>query len=264
MAIPEYNSTPWSLPVGCYSIIVRHDAIVRRFPGGVRAFEQAYRPSRKSWVLYLLTALTAEDLGGVLERLKEEGLEPGRHLAVADTLRRPVLECRGVAFRDHGQHHRTVDFQCEQEAALPAAELGGQSTHCGPRGALHTSVVRLTRKADRRRFLADLRKAVVTPGLVKEVISREPVGYSSIDIRRPDLCALITLAYPKRGAVPLVHWYGAQRDLRVVRGAWSDVNPFHHRKATSFPRDLNEVISNLVVGFEAAKDLTAFVPEYQS
>ena len=96
--IPEYNSTPWSLPVGCYSIIVKQDAIHRSFPGGVRAFEQEYKPIRKSWVLYLLMAFTGEAADRVVARLAEDGLKPGVDVAVADKVRRPILECPGVIF----------------------------------------------------------------------------------------------------------------------------------------------------------------------
>ena len=123
--IPEFNSTPWSLPVGCYSIIIKHEAIIRSFPGGVRAFETAYKPIRKSWVLYLLMALSSEALDRLLARLGEDGLRCGFDFAVADKVRRPIAECPGVTFTGHGRHQWTVDVEevdvRDADALIPPA-----------------------------------------------------------------------------------------------------------------------------------------------
>lgn len=248
--IPEFNSTPWSLPVGCHSIIVKHAAILRSFPAGVRAFERSFRPIRKSWVLYLVIALTREGAARVLARLEENGLHPGVDFAAADALRRPILECLGVAFINHGGHHRTVDLAIERRAGDVGLVVPAQ----------FTSVTSLTRKADRSRFVEDLKLAVLSEGLAALPIVRERDDYTSIDINRADLSALITFAHTRRDPVPLVHWHGANANLRMVASAWSSVNPFHRRKATSFPDDLNEVIGCLLRGLRAARDGSAFLP----
>jgi hypothetical protein len=101
----------WSLPVGCYSIIVRHDAVLRDFPGGVREFERAFTPVRGDWVVFMLIALSEEALDKVLARLAEGGLRPGVDVAVADKLRRPILECPGVAVQGGDKtSHRSAGF----------------------------------------------------------------------------------------------------------------------------------------------------------
>lgn len=124
----------------------------------------------------------------------------------------------------------------------------------------YTSVTGLTRKADRSRFLEDLELAVMSEGLAAWPTVRERDGYTSVQISRAELSALITFAHTKRDPVPLVHWYDAQADLRMVATAWSSVNQFHRRKATSFPEDLNEVIGCLLRGLQAARDGSAFLP----
>ena len=102
-SIPEYNDTTWALPVGCYSILVWHDAIIRSFPGGTRKFERVHQPKRKSWLLYLVIALTEERLAEILSQLEQAGLVPGVDIAVSDRVRRPLLECPGIAFSDKGR-----------------------------------------------------------------------------------------------------------------------------------------------------------------
>lgn len=103
-AIPYYG--PWALPVGCYSIVVRHDAVIRSFPGGVKEFERVHQPVRSDWVLFMLIALSEEALHLVLARLAEADLRPGVDVAVADKLRRPILGCPGVTFeKEPGSVH---------------------------------------------------------------------------------------------------------------------------------------------------------------
>lgn len=252
--IPEFNSTPWSLPVGCYSVIVKRDAIHRSFPGGVRAFEQTHKPTRKSWLLYLLMAFTREAADRVVARLAEDGLRPGVDVAVADKVRRPVLKCPGVVFIDYGHHQWAVDFVPEPRLEVPV-EAGTPTPD-----ATYTSVTGLTRRSDRSRFIEDLELAVMSEGLAGWPVIRERDGYTSIEVSRAELSALITFAHTKRDPVPLVHWYDAQSDLRMVASAWSSVNQFHRRKATSFPEDLNEVIGCLLRGLQAARDGSAFLP----
>lgn len=256
--IPEYNSTPWGLPVGCFSIVIKTEAIHRSFPGGVRAFEQAYKPIRKSWVLYLLMAFTREAADRVVARLAEDGLKPGVDVAVADKVRRPILECPGVVFTDHGRHQWTVDFVSEPPLKVPV-EAGAATAD-----VTYTTVTGLTRKADRSRFLEDLELAVMSEGLAAWPTVRERNGFTSIEISRAELSALITFDHTRRDPVPLVHWYDAQADLRIVATAWSSVNQFHRRKATSFPEDLNEVIGCLLRGLQAARDGSAFLPRVKS
>ena len=70
----------------------------------------------------------------------------------------------------------------------------------------------------------------------------------------------VSLSVSKDWPTPLLSWFRAARPLRGVVNAWAgaDVNQFHGCKATSFPQSLNQAISMLVTGFNAAIDGTAF------
>ena len=249
----QHDGGTWDLPVGCFSVIVRHDAVITNFPGGAREFERVHKPVRRSWVLYLLTALTDERLAHVLAELEKSGLVPGIDVAVANRLRQPMLECLGVAFSDHGDHRWTVEI-----ATGPDDLWGGDDPD---ENIQHTAVTGLTRKIDRRQFISDLGGALHDARLYKALTIREDDSSTSIDIVGTDLSALVTIAHRRQAEVPLVHWFDASRELRMVPKAWSSVNCFHHRKSNSFPQDLNSLIDCLIVGLTAARDGTAFQPE---
>lgn len=107
----------WALPVGCYSVLVKHVAVIRAFPGGVRAFERAYQPQRKNWVLFMLNPFNREELDQLLARLNHDGLVPGVDVAVADKLCRPVLESAGITFSARARLGMTVEICSEPNAA---------------------------------------------------------------------------------------------------------------------------------------------------
>jgi hypothetical protein len=91
-------SAAWFLPIGCFSIIVKHEAVVRVFPGGEAEFELAHRPIRKHSEHYLLMAFSQSDAQALLAGLSETGLQPGEDIAGADQCGTPVFNCSGLEF----------------------------------------------------------------------------------------------------------------------------------------------------------------------
>lgn len=92
------SNAPWFLPIGCFSIIIKHEAVVRVFPGGEEEFERAHRPIRKHSAHYLVMAFSQSDAQALLVRLRETGLQPGEDIAGADQFGTPVFNCSGLEF----------------------------------------------------------------------------------------------------------------------------------------------------------------------
>lgn len=119
---------------------------------------------------------------------------------------------------------------------------------------------------DRHQALQHL-EALLQP-LGVQVVAEAPLlahgRYLRVYANHPDLSALFWLEHRLDDsggpAGPLVHWHGASRWLVWVSGAWSSVNAFHGKKATSFPLHLTALPGVLQCGFQAVVDRTAFVP----
>ena len=125
----------------------------------------------------------------------------------------------------------------------------------------YTTVTSLSRKADRLRFLEDLRRAVAA--VPDAVLEENETDGDSLRFRAivPDalgVSAMWLRSFDERA--PILSWHGAKARLRGVEGSWlySDVNPYHGCKATSFPRDLNSLLHMLVNGLRAVADGSAF------
>lgn len=124
-----------------------------------------------------------------------------------------------------------------------------------------THATTLSRKAEREQFIADLQSSLASQGISGQITVRHDDGHTTITIERKELSASIWVSHARRGPVPLISWYGAERPLRYLNGAWHSVNGFHGRKATSFPGDLTGVIRCLIAGLAAAEDGSAFLPD---
>lgn len=137
----------------------------------------------------------------------------------------------------------------------------------------HTNATALTRAADRRAFVNDMLSAVeAVPGAKLTRLSWLNADGSGAAKTGTKRCALefavpgklsVMLTVAAGDEVPLLHWYGAERALQGVYGAWAgcDVNRFHRRKATSYPVTLNRAIDAVVKGLTAAADGSAFAGE---
>ncbi|WP_066803314.1 hypothetical protein [Sphingomonas asaccharolytica] len=120
-----------------------------------------------------------------------------------------------------------------------------------------TQVIYLTRKADRERMAADIRKALEPLGVAVEV--REGLGRCLfVNLAGEGLEASVSLDASNGSEAPLIHWHNAARPLAGVRGAWVSVNAYHGLKATSLPSSMIDLIEKLQRGFRAAADGSAF------
>ena len=77
------TSDPWALPAHFYSIIIKRQAIIRSFPGGVGEFERVHSPG-KNGALFQIGCMSHQDTDYVLSQLNDAGLRYS-HLA-SDTL----------------------------------------------------------------------------------------------------------------------------------------------------------------------------------
>lgn len=89
---------PWALPVVLHSIVVKRDAVTRRYPGGVEEFERDHAPYSKNGALFLLVQMSRQDTEYVLSKLNASGIVPGRDVAVGGMTEGAILECPGVRF----------------------------------------------------------------------------------------------------------------------------------------------------------------------
>lgn len=126
----------------------------------------------------------------------------------------------------------------------------------------YTTVTNLNRKADRLRFLDDLRRAVATVPEAVLIDCETNAERLRVSAEMPGALGVTFGCYKpfNRPFAPILSWHGARARLRGVEGAWlySDVNHYHGCKATSFPRDLDSLLRMLVNGLRAAADGSAF------
>jgi hypothetical protein len=102
-AEPTETGDPWALATSFYSIIVKREAVLRSFPGGVEEFERALEPPSKNGALYLMPRLSLDDVEHALRYLNGAGLIPGQDVAVAEMGSGPLLKCPGLIFRREGE-----------------------------------------------------------------------------------------------------------------------------------------------------------------
>jgi len=131
----------------------------------------------------------------------------------------------------------------------------------------YTEVTELRLKAQRKRFVDDLLKALDAIEGVKltRLVWLDRRGNFVAPKGNWHECRLafavpgvleVSLSVSKDWPTPLLSWFGAVRPLKGWAGA--DVNRFHRRKATSYPYTLDQTIAMLVTGFKAALDGSAF------
>lgn len=98
---------PWAIPAAFHSVIVKRDAVTCRYPGGIEAFEQAFRPSRKNGALFLLLFLSKQEVDLALGQLEAAGLGVPEDAIAADANRGPLMDCPGLTFRSEGEGSET-------------------------------------------------------------------------------------------------------------------------------------------------------------
>lgn len=97
------TSNPWALTIHSFSVIVKHEAIIHRFDGGVAEFERVFSPPRKNGALCLVVCRSLPDAEQVRGLLIASGLEPGHDFAVADMMHGPLEPHPGFQFDCAGE-----------------------------------------------------------------------------------------------------------------------------------------------------------------
>ena len=97
------TNDPWALPAAFYSIIIKTSAIDRSFPGGREQFFRRHNPPYRNGALVCLLAMSIDDTEHILAELNQQGLIPGKDVAVADMVKGPLLKCPGLVFQSHGE-----------------------------------------------------------------------------------------------------------------------------------------------------------------
>ncbi len=124
-----------------------------------------------------------------------------------------------------------------------------------------TKVSRLNRAEQRTAFAHDVLLTVehASRGTWKLNVSRTERRTIVMRFQGPKLRVLLDLDGDELLQPPMLHWHDADGDLAPCEAAWQSVNRFHSRKATSYPRSLQEALDMLQAGIEAERDGSAFL-----
>jgi len=109
-------------------------------------------------------------------------------------------------------------------------------------------------KKSRQEIVAAIQKALAD--LPIQIETQEKNREVIIHLIGPKLKAMVS-AEPQ-DTTPIIHWHSAQENLQRVPGAWSSINTYHYRKATSVVSTWEDLIATLRTGFLATIDGTAF------
>lgn len=194
-------NSAWFLPVGSYAIVVKVDAVVRSFPGGLTAFQSTYSPIRKREAHLMILAFTEEAAERLLAELDAVGLVRGVDVAASDMLGRPWVSCAGIAFRRHrgSTYVRWMVDVCDDSQDIVEEPLApAWIALVSPEGNLRYSI-------------QDQDAGII-------IASRK--GFGSVDMWDEYLCAFQTLwgftlgvyRYQWLGAVP-DNWFDEDGDL---------------------------------------------------
>jgi hypothetical protein len=124
----------------------------------------------------------------------------------------------------------------------------------------HTTATRLGTKAERKAFVSDLEKALDTIAAPVALTFTPRPDLDSVEIEGPGLSVLFSMAHMARSdadRVPMLSWHSAVAPLASTAG-WQSINPHHGCKASGFPKSLEELVSMILAGLEAAHDGSAF------
>ena len=96
------NSHPWTLVVHSFSVVVKREAVVRRFEGGLAEFERVYNPPQKNGALSLIVCRSLADVEQVRSLLAASGLRPREDFTFADMMHGPLEPHPGFLFATDG------------------------------------------------------------------------------------------------------------------------------------------------------------------
>jgi len=91
-----------ALPVSYFSIIVKREAVISRFPGGIEALGVRFGIFRQNSALLMLVSMSGGDATRITDDLERAGLRGGKDFAVGDMFQGPLLSCPGLVFEAVG------------------------------------------------------------------------------------------------------------------------------------------------------------------
>lgn len=119
-----------SIDVAFMSLFVRKDVLEDRFPGGLASFRERFPHHAEDHYLIRLCSMEGRAFSGMLERLREDGLEPGSGIAVAEMMGGPDCGTAGIAFIANEQE----DKPFPSWIATASEEMDVQGPKEQPRG----------------------------------------------------------------------------------------------------------------------------------
>lgn len=99
---PTSDTRDQALLVSFFSVVVKIDAVVRRYPGGVEGLNAMHGIVRRNGTLAVIVSMSADEAGVIVENLRGSGLEPGKDIAVGDMMQGELLRCDGIVFESSG------------------------------------------------------------------------------------------------------------------------------------------------------------------
>lgn len=85
-----------AVPVAFYSVVVRRDAVAKRFPAGTDQFDRTFKSTRGNAHLTLLVSMSMDDASVTFGQLEEAGLVPGEDMGLVDMHQGVLLPCHGI------------------------------------------------------------------------------------------------------------------------------------------------------------------------
>jgi len=90
------------IPIRFFTAVIKVDAIARRYPGGLSAFDAASPADAAHPTLRSIAAMSLDDMGGVVEQLEASGLALWEDIAIGDMMHGELVACPGVVFSNEG------------------------------------------------------------------------------------------------------------------------------------------------------------------
>lgn len=85
-----------AVPVAFHSVVVRRDAVAKRFPGGTDQFDRTFKSTRGNADLTLLVSMSMDDADLVFSKLHRAGLVPGDAFGLVGMHQGVMVPCHGV------------------------------------------------------------------------------------------------------------------------------------------------------------------------
>ena len=84
------------LLIGFFSVVVKRDAVTRRYPGGLEAFDRVHGAARGNQDLSLLVRMSMMDVDLVFRQLDASGLVAGEDFGLIEMHQGVLIACDGI------------------------------------------------------------------------------------------------------------------------------------------------------------------------